>query len=371
MNALGIIFANIYDSSLGELTNKRTMASLPYGGRYRQIDFSLSNMSNAGIRYIGIMSLYKYQSLMNHIGSGQEWDLELEEGGLEFLTPYSTSRNGSFRGKLEALSSVIVFLEEAQEDFVVLADSGVLCNIDLEKVLEAHIASGKDVTVVTKDGIADGKKPLSLAIRLDKKGEVADIAVDYTAGAGYLASTGIFVLRRDLLIHYVKENVARNLYRFERDFILQYFNQKEITVGVYQFEGLALFNESTLEYYRNNLALTDPAIQAGLFSTGRTIYTKVRNQVPVYYGENSDINECIISDGSVLEGTAEHSVFFRHVSLKEGATVKNSIIMNDCVIGEGAYVENAILDKDVVVRPGSRLVGAPENPVMVKKGEVV
>ena len=151
MTTMGIIFANIYDSSLGELTNKRTMASLPYGGRYRQIDFSLSNMTNSAIRHIGIITKYNYQSLMNHIGSGQEWDLELGEGGLEFLTPFAMGHNGSYRGKLEALDSAMNFLKISTEEYVVLADSGVLCAINLEKIVEAHAASGADVTVVVKD----------------------------------------------------------------------------------------------------------------------------------------------------------------------------------------------------------------------------
>ena len=130
MNTMGIIFANIYDSSLGELTNKRTMASLPFGGRYRQIDFSLSNMANSGIRHVGIITKYNYQSLMNHIGSGQEWDLELGEGQLEFLTPFAMGHSGSYRGKLEALHSAKEFLELSEEEYVVMADSGVLCSID-------------------------------------------------------------------------------------------------------------------------------------------------------------------------------------------------------------------------------------------------
>ena len=159
MKAMGIIFANIYDSSLGELTNKRTIASLPYGGRYRQIDFTLSNMSNSGIRHIGIITKYNYQSLMNHIGSGQEWDLELEEGGLEYLTPFAMGHNGSYRGKVEALNSAMIFLENALEDYVVLADSNVLCNIDLDRVLEQHVESGKDVTVAVKAGIARSAPP--------------------------------------------------------------------------------------------------------------------------------------------------------------------------------------------------------------------
>ena len=169
MTTMGIIFANIYDSSLGSLTNKRTMASLPYGGRYRQIDFSLSNMTNSGIRHIGIITKHNYQSLMNHIGSGQEWDLDLEEGGLEFLTPFAMGHNGSYRGKLEAINSAKSFLENATEDYIILVDSGVLCAIDFRKVLADHVASGADVTVVVKDGIANGKKQLDLGVRVDEK----------------------------------------------------------------------------------------------------------------------------------------------------------------------------------------------------------
>lgn len=338
MKAMGIIFANIYDSSLGELTNKRTIASLPYGGRYRQIDFTLSNMSNSGIRHIGVITKYNYQSLMNHIGSGQEWDLDLEEGGLEYLTPFALGHNGSYRGKLEALNSAMVFLENSLEEYVILADSNVLCNIDLEKVLERHVASGKDITVVVKEGIANGTKQLDLGIRLDEQGQLADMAVDYCAGPEYLASMGIFVISRELLIYFVKESVARSRYRFERDFLLKQFNDKNLTVGVYSFEGVAMFNESTLEYYRNNLALTDYDTRHNLFRTDRNIYTKVRDRVPTTYGENAQIGDCIVADGCQLDGEAGHSVFFRQVRLGEGAQVKNCVIMNDCSIGAGARI---------------------------------
>lgn len=371
MKAMGIIFANIYDSSLGELTNKRTIASLPYGGRYRQIDFTLSNMSNSGIRHIGIITKYNYQSLMNHIGSGQEWDLDLEDGGLEYLTPFAMGHNGSYRGKIEALNSAIKYLENALEDYVVLADSNVLCNIDLEKVLQNHVDSGRDVTVVVKEGIANGVKQLDLGIKLDKKGQVADMAVDYCAKPDYLASMGIFVISRELLIFFVKESVARSRYRFERDFLLKQFNDKNLTVNVYLFPGVAMFNESTQEYYRNNLALTDPETRHALFRGDRIIYTKVRDRVPSYFGEHARIDDCMVADGCVLEGSAEHSVLFRQVRLEEDARVQHCVIMNDCTIGAGAELACAILDKDVVVRPGVRLVGTMENPIVVKRGEVV
>ena len=196
MNVLGIIFANIYDSELGQLTNKRTIASLPFGGRYRQIDFTLSNMSNAGIRHIGLITKYKYQSLMRHIGSGQEWNLEIGEDGLEFLTPYSVSEKSTYLGKLDALHTFMQFLESSEEEYVVLADSNVLCSMDLNKVLEHHIASEKDVTVVAKEGIANGKKLLDLAIRQDEHGNILDMAVDYCAGPANLVRPALKILIR-------------------------------------------------------------------------------------------------------------------------------------------------------------------------------
>lgn len=369
MNVMGLVFANIYDSSLGELTNKRTMASLPYGGRYRQIDFTLSNMSNAGIRHIGIITKYNYQSLMNHIGSGEEWDLEIEEGGLEFLTPYAMSHSGSYRGKLDAIHCAESFLELSEEEYVIMADSGVLCAIDLQKVLDAHIASGKDITVVTKAGICNGEKQVDLALKLKEDGTVADMAVDYKAPADYAASMGLFIIRRDLLMRAAADCVARNLYRFERDFVLLAWQRKDIDINVYQFGNTALFNESTEEFYRNNLALVDAAIRNSLFRDGLTIYTKVRDQVPSYYGEDSEIDDCIVADGCVLQGKAEHSVLFRGVKLGKNAKVKDCVVMANTVIGDGADLSCCILDKDVVINPGVRLCGTPEHPVILKRGE--
>lgn len=372
MTTMGIIFANIYDSSLGELTNKRTMASLPYGGRYRQIDFSLSNMTNSGIRHIGIITKHNYQSLMNHIGSGQEWDLDLEEGGLEFLTPFAMGHNGSFRGKLEALNSAMNFLELSKEDYVVLADSGVLCAIDFRKVLTEHIASGADMTVVVKEGISNGKKQFDLALCADENNRVTDVAVDYCAGEKYLASMGIYIISRELLMREVTEAVAHNRYHFERDMVMHCFAEEGLSINAYRFGGVALYNESTAEYYHNSLALLDYPVRMDLLrKSGCTIYTKVRNEVPVYYGQESEIDDCMVADGCVLEGKAEHSVLFRGVRLEKNACIKDCVIMSETTIGEGADLKYVILDKNVVVRPNARLCGTYEHPLVIKRGEIV
>ena len=370
MNVMGIIFTN--DASLGELTDKRTMASLPFGGRYRQVDFALSNLSCAGVRHVGIISRHSYQSLMNHIGDGEEWGLELEEGGLEFLTPYAQSLIHTYRGKLESLSSAMDFLEYGAEDeLVVMIDSAVLSNLDLADILNKHVASGKDITVVTKSGIADGKKVLDLAMKLDEKGQVSDMVVDYAAPEDYLASMDVFVLSKKWLIQQVKEMIARDKFHMDRDLVLGGWQRGKVSINVYPFEGVALYNESVEEYFYNSLSLIDKDVRHNLFHGNHPIYTKVRFRVPTYYGENCEIENCLIADGCVLEGEVEDSVLFRQVSVGKDAEVENCVIMNDAVIGEGAELKYVILDKNVTVTPGAKLIGTKKNPVIVKRGETV
>ena len=370
MKAMGIIFAN--DGTIGALTDKRTMASLPFGGRYRQVDFALSNLCAAGVRHVGIITRHSYQSLMNHIGSGEEWGLEMEEGGLEFLTPYAMSTTDNYRGKLESLYSALNFREYGDEDeYVFMIDSAILSNIDLDSVLEAHIQSGCDITVVTKEGIANGSKQLDLAMKLDEKGKITDMAVDYVAPADYVASMDIFVLSKKWLTHQVKEHIAHNLYHMDRDLVLGLWQKGLASVNVYQFKGTAMYNESVEEYFTNTLSLTDKQVRHDLFDYNHPIYTKVRDRVPCYYGEGCQIKNCIIADGCLLEGEAFNSVLFRQVTLGANAVIENCVVMNDAVIGEGAKLKNVILDKDVIVRPGAQLMGTPSNPVIVKRGEIV
>ena len=369
MNVMGIIFAN--DATMGELTSKRTMASLPFAGRYRQVDFHLSNMAYAGIRHVGIISRHSYQSLMNHVGSGEEWGMELEEGGLEFLTPFAMSTNAAYRGKLENLYYAMDFLEYGPEDeLVVMADSAVLSNIDLNKVIASHVASGKELTVVTKAGICNGKKQIDLAVKLED-GKVVDMAVDYAAAEDYAASMDVFVMDKKWLMNKVKEHVAHNMYHMDRDLVMGVWQKNADAVNVYEFEGHAMFNESVEEYFYNSLSLINKDIRHGMFGACHPIYTKVRDRVPTYYGEGCEVEDCIIADGCMIDGEVEESVLFRQVTVCEGAEVENCIIMNDSVVGEGAKLKFVILDKDVTVRPGAKLYGTHKNPIIVKRGEIV
>ena len=368
MSVMGIIFAN--DVAVDALTEKRTMASLPFGGRYRQVDFHLSNLAAAGIHHVGIVSRSNYQSLMNHVGSGEEWGLELEEGGLEFLTPYALGKADSYRGKLENLNAVLDFLKFTEDEYVVLTDSSILTNLDVQDIVKQHAASGKDITIVVKAGVANGKKVLDLAIKAEN-GEVSDIVVSYPAAEGYLASMDLFVVGRKWLIEKVEQLVAHDKYHMDRDLVLGQWNEGKLSINLYEYAGVALYNESTEEYFANSMALLNKDVREGIFNSHHPIFTKVRDRVPTYYGDGCEVETSLLADGCIIEGKVENSLLFRNVTVCAGAEVENCVIMNDTVIGEGAKLEYVILDKNVTVTPNAKLVGTAKNPIIIKRGETV
>ncbi len=370
MKMTGIIFSNIYDDTLGELTANRTVASLPFGGRYRQIDFTLSNMVNSGIRNIGVVTKYNYQSLMDHLGSCQEWDLNNKNGGLYILPPFASGRSEVYRGKLEALHTAMNFLKSQNTDYVVLSDTITICNIDYREIVKTHIDSGRDITVIAT-------KPLNytddnlLVIECDKNFAATDIIINYPAKNGSLTGMGMFIMDREMLIKEVEEAVAQGYYHFEKDFLQRHFNMGNLSVNVYEFKGKVLRNKNIAAFFNNNLKLLDEETRNDIFKTDSPIYTKIRDEIPTYYGETSKVSECLIADGCSIKGEIEESILFRDIKIKKGAKIKKSIIMQGANIGENVYIENAILDKDVTVTDGTRLIGAPESPVIIKKGEIV
>lgn len=370
MDMMGIIFSNIYDNNMGELTRERTSASIPFGGRYRQIDFILSNMANSGIRDIGIITKYNYQSLMDHLGNCDEWDLKLGDG-VRFLPPYATGHTGAYRGKLEALQTALPVLERNDSDYVVLADTTVLCTINFLEVLEKHVESGCDITVVSKAGKCDGVKPQQLAMKLDENGNLVDLAAGYSAPEEYLVGMSMFIMERKKLISVIRDIVPHGKYHFERDFILQHYLEGRLKVNVYPFHNVALFNESVLEYYNNSMALLKEDVRRSLFRSEVPIYTKVRDAVPTLFGENGQAPNCVLADGCHLYGCADSCVIFREVDIEEGADVRDSIIMQGSHIGAHAKLRYVILDKNVTIKPGTQLLGSPDHPLVINKGAVI
>ena len=370
MKTMGIIFSNIYDSALGQLTNHRTVASLPFGGRYRQIDFALSNMSNSDIRHIGIITKHNYRSLMDHLGTCSAWDLNRKNEGVVFLPPFAQGSVGAvYRGKLEALYTALPFIDNPAYDYAVICDSTVLCNIDLRQVVHHHISSGNDVTVIAHENAAAKNCPLVL--HTNEQGSVDSLSVDADADEGCLVGMGMFVISRALLAKAVKESCSKGYIHFEREYLQRAFNLGALKVGVYCFDGVVLHNGDIESYYANNMALLDRTVREGVFLADRPIYTKVRDEAPTYYAEGSRVSDCIVADGCVMRGRVERSVLFRDVRVAKGATVRDSIIMQGARIEEGVQLEHVILDKDVTITAGTCLKGTRKHPVIVKKGETV
>ncbi len=370
MKVMGIIFSNIYDSSLGELTNHRTVASLPFGGRYRQIDFALSNMSNSGIYNIGIITKYNYRSLMDHLGNCGAWDLNRKNEGVVVLPPFAEGHTGAvYKGKLEALYSAVHFISNPNYDYVVVCDSTVLCNIDFRDVLRHHINSGNDVTVVSN--LARESKKTPLVLKADGNARVTEMKIDSCPDEGSFVGMGMFVISRDRLVEAIRDSHSRGYIHFEREFLQRGFNQNELTLGLYHFDGVVLHNGDIESYYNNNMALLDKNVRDGIFLTDSPIYTKVRDEAPTYYGEGCAVSDCIIADGCVMRGTVKNSVLFRDVTVEKDAFVSDSIIMQGTRIGAGAKLECVILDKNVTVTDGAVLIGTPTHPVIVKKGATV
>lgn len=362
----GIIFSNLYDSAMGELTKKRASASLPIGGRYRIIDFMLSNMVNSGIVSVGVLTKYNYRSLLDHLGSGSEWDLNRINGGLFILPPFTSGDQAEPRGKFEAMYNAIPFLNRVKTDYVILCDACVICKIDFEKVMEWHLTSGADLTVVAnREGKAFKMGEQDVAFELSDNG-LKEISVGHRQSEENPVSMGIYVMERERLVKEVETYVSKGRFSFERDYLQAEFVEGRLNVSVYEFEGSVLRTRDTESYFKNNLKLMEDRIRKEFFNPQQPVYTKVRYEIPTIYGDACNVNDCFVADGCKICGEAENSVIFRDVVLEKGAKVKNCIVMQGAKISSGADIENAVIEKNTVVGPDEKYKGAIKSPVIVR-----
>ena len=369
---LGIIFAEIYGSEeLNALTYDRNMAAIPFGGRYRLVDFTLSNMVNSGVNNIGVLVKQYYRSLMDHLATGQEWDLNRKNGGLHILPPYANeSSSQTSVGKLDELRGALDLLRDSTEPYVLLADANVVSSMDFRPILDAHIASGSDMTAITYT--ADGKSVTPYTyVFVPKDGNAAALALNDVPRSSDEIGIGAYIISREMLIEIVTEFTAFGAYHFERDFMQRQLNKGKLSINLYSVDCPVLFTRSLIEYLQNSLALTDEAVSTAIFRPNWPIYTRVNDEVPTYYGVGCDISACIIADGCVIEGQAEHSVLARGVRVGKGARISNCVIMQGVTIAENAVLENVIVDKWAVISSGSELKGLSTAPVIIRKGASV
>lgn len=372
MNMIGLIFSNIHDAKMGELTKQRTLASVPFGGRYRLVDFVLSNMVNSDITTIGVITKQNYQSLMDHLGSCEEWDLNRKDGGLFILPPFGEGQTSVYRGKLEALYGAEKFLARAKGEYVLLSDCNVICNIDYRLALKSHIESGAVVTVICnrEDPAVDGETK-DLVLQADDDGKVTEVLMHTGYTKDNLIGMGMYILKKDLLVERISKAAAQGMYDFERDFLQLEFNQGILSMNTYEHKFSVLRNVDVPSYFANNLKLMDDTVRQDIFAENSPVYTKVRDEAPTFYMEGCQVDNCLIADGCRIEGSMANTLLFRDVSVAKGAQIKNCIIMQGSDIGADCYLENAIIDKDVTITAGKTLVGAPNSPIIIQKGGTV
>ena len=365
-SAIGVIFSNMHEETVPELVRRRTMASIPFGGRYRVIDFTLSNMVNSGITTVGLMTNNNYRSLIDHIGSGKDWDLARKDGGIILLPPFSEKHDKLYTTRLEALGSLTGFLSRRKEKYVVLADCDGVAKIDIAKIIDQHESKSADITLVTHYGKVGNRKEFML-VTPDESGRVQELKLSPHVQDGTKENIFInmMVINRQFLLNLVEDSVTHGFSSFESDILVKQLNS--LKIYNYDFKGYYAGIDSMTAYYKHNMELLEKEVRDELFGD-RDIYTKVRDSAPSKYGENAVVKNSLISDGCVIEGVVENSILFRGVKVGKGAVVRNSIIMQDNIIGENTALDCVITDKNVVISDRKTLSGCSELPYFIQKG---
>ena len=373
-SALGIIFPNSYDATVPELVNVRLMASIPFASRYRLVDFMLSSMAGSDINNISLLVQKNYLSLMDHLGAGREWDLVRKNGGLHLFPPNVERTSTVYTGRVSAIAGILQFLKEQKEKYVVMADTNTVANVDFKAMIEAHIASGADVTCAYNEQ----EIPLGyLSMRNEKgfyytyrieEGRVTKINVNVKTEGVHNLAMNMFVIDRELLIRLINDAFVIGLKHWDRDVLL---NQVDtLNIQGYKFEGYVARITGMKDYFNENMKLLDDANLDALFS-GNPIHTKIRDDNPTRYIAGAKSVNSMAADGCVIEGTVENSILFRGVKVGKGAVVKNCILMQDTVIEDGATVEYLIADKEVTVTAGKEVKGEASYPLYIAKNHTV
>lgn len=375
--AAGIIFANLNNKNIPELTAVRTEASVPFGGRYRLIDFILSGMVNAGITDVNVITSYNYQSLVDHLGSGKDWDLARRTGGLRLLTPYIASFSNRspdrYDTRLDALYSISDALAKTKDELLVISDSDAIFNIDLSDMIAKHKESGADLTFAVKRMTLTGNESEKYNLYTsDDNGNLTEVAAHplYVEGE-WDVSMNLWIANRTFLLSAIRDAAAHGFDSITRGIVARYMGRADMKV--YRYDGFYASLSTLEEYYACSMQLTgDKDMWNSLFAVkNQPIITKVRNSPSTQYVSGSKVKSSMIADGCVIEGTVENCILFRGVRIAKGSVVKNCILFQDTIVGEGSQLSSVITDKNVVIRQGVTLCGHPSKPFYIDKNKMI
>lgn len=371
-DVMGVIYTGESDARLRELSLTRAVAAMPVAGRYRVIDFLVSSMVNGGIRNVGVIMQKNYHSLMDHLGSGKEWDLHGKNDGLHILPPFLTRENvGVYNGLLDALRSNNNYLSRSKQETLVLSGSDIIYNAHIDELVDFNSETGADITLLYTKDQSMKRDEYGTYINVDADGNVTDMEVEPTHPTLENSYMEVMVIKRDLLRNLVDKAVAHGLHVLDRDVILPMVQSRQCRINAYEYKGLAWRIDSVQSYFRFNMDVLNSEKRAGIFRKDLPVYTKVRDEMPAYYGNESNVLNSLVADGCVIEGTVENSILFRGVHVAQDAHVKNCIIMQDGHVHANAYIENCILDKQAVIKRNAKLIGPEAYPIVIAKNVVI
>lgn len=371
-DVMGVIYTGESDARLRELTMTRAIAALPVAGRYRVIDFLVSSMVNSGIRNVGVIMQKNYHSLMDHLGSGKEWDLHGKNDGLYVLPPFLTRENvGVYSGILDALRSNTNYLSRSRQEYLILSGSNIIYNCNMDELIRFHEDSGADITMMYTKEPTMQRDEYGTYLAIDESGVVTDVEVEPTHPTYENTFMDVMILKREMLRTLVDRGVAHGYHDMNRDVILRMVQEGNGRINAYEYTGPCWRMDSVQSYFRFNMDILDSANRKALFADNLPVFTKVRDEMPARYGENVNVVNSLVADGCIIEGTVENSILFRGVRIAPDAHVKNCIIMQDGHVHSGAYIENCILDKQAVIKRNARLIGPAAYPIVIAKNVVI
>lgn len=370
---MGIINLSENEEKIQDLALQRPIAAIPFGGRYRIIDFAVSNMVNSGIQRVAIFTKHKFRSLQDHLGPGKYWSLDRKRDGLFMLHPMVDYTSMVRRyGDIENFKNNLGFIKESKQEYVLITRSYMLANIDFTPALEDHKATGADITMICKP-ISNGQSMSQYigldVLEIDEKNGVKSVGINFGAKNEYCLSMEMYIMKRDLLVEIITDAYQSGNTDFLKQAVLA--KMPSLKVNAFHYSGPALCINSINNYYKANMDLLDGRLYKQLFTGSGPIYTKIKDEPSAFYTPTSCVTNSIIANGCIIEGTVENSILFRGVHVKKGAIVRNAIIMQDSVIGETAHLNYVIADKNVVVGDRKILMGDGGVPFVIKKEQVI
>ena len=371
-DVFGLIYAGEENYNLRELVLARSVAALPVGGRYRVIDFPLSNMVNSGIRNVGIITQKNYQSLMDHVGSGKEWDLSRKTDGLFMLPPFDNAENtGIYRGISDAIRSNMSYIKRASQPYCLLVGSSTVHTATYNHMLKSHLEKKADITILYNvDNGGEGREPYrDLRLFTDEDGWVTEMDYNFKYSSSDKVGMEVYLIHKSLLEYVIDRSIAHGHFDFVGDALMK--NVKNLRILGIEHKGYVGRLDSVNAYYDMNLDMLRPEVQKDLFYTGRPVYTKIKDEAPVKYGQDAVVKNSLLANGCVIKGEVEDCMLFRGVRVGKGAKLKGCIIMQECDIDANCSLEYIIADKNCHIREGRRLVGDPNYPSIIRKGSVL